>query len=76
VLDFRSTATKKAAKQRHPKKPIRLVQWNIERGYKLKEVIEELKSIDGDIISLQEVSKLVAHRHKYRLSPSNLHRAS
>lgn len=55
LLDFRSTATKKAAKQRDPKKPIRLVQWNIERGYKLKEVIEELKSIDGDVLSLQEV---------------------
>eukprot|EP00983_Pelagomonas_calceolata_P003600 117180-Pelagomonas_calceolata.AAC.4 len=55
LQDFRSGATKKAAKQRDPKQPIKLVQWNIERGYKLKEVIEELKAIDGDVLSLQEV---------------------
>jgi len=53
--DYRSAATKKAAKQRSPKQPLKLVQWNIERGYKLKEVIEELRAIDGDVLSLQEV---------------------
>ncbi len=31
------------------------VQWNIERGYQLPGIIEELKHIDADIISLQEV---------------------
>ena len=31
------------------------VQWNIERGYQLAGIIEELRSIDADIISLQEV---------------------
>jgi hypothetical protein len=34
---------------------IKLLQWNIERGYKLAGIIEELKSIDADIIALQEV---------------------
>ena len=34
---------------------IKLLQWNIERGYKLEGIIEELKSINADIISLQEV---------------------
>ncbi|GAB4817239.1 hypothetical protein N2152v2_004285 [Parachlorella kessleri] len=36
-------------------KPLKLLQWNIERGYQLPGIIEELKHIDADIISLQEV---------------------
>lgn len=31
------------------------VQWNIERGYQLAGIIEELRRIDADILSLQEV---------------------
>ena len=31
------------------------VQWNIERGYKLEEIVKELKKIDADVIALQEV---------------------
>jgi hypothetical protein len=31
------------------------LQWNIERGYQLAGIIEELRSIDAGIISLQEV---------------------
>ena len=57
LQDFRSSATKKAAKQRDPKTPLKLVQWNIERGYKLAEVIKELKAIDGDVLALQEVGE-------------------
>lgn len=34
---------------------LKLLQWNIERGYKLPGIVEELKQIDADIISLQEV---------------------
>ncbi|KAI7843360.1 hypothetical protein COHA_003056 [Chlorella ohadii] len=34
---------------------IKLLQWNIERGYQLAGIIEELKAIDADIIALQEV---------------------
>jgi hypothetical protein len=34
---------------------IKLLQWNIERGYKLQGIIEELKTINADVISLQEV---------------------
>ncbi len=30
-------------------------QWNIERGYKLPEIIAELTSINADIIAIQEV---------------------
>ena len=38
-----------------PPSPLTLLQWNIERGYKLQRIIEELKRVDADIISLQEV---------------------
>jgi hypothetical protein len=31
------------------------LQWNIERGYQLPGIIEELKRLDADVISLQEV---------------------
>ncbi|KAL3132526.1 hypothetical protein ABBQ32_009069 [Trebouxia sp. C0010 RCD-2024] len=34
---------------------IKLLQWNIERGYKLEEIVKELKNIDADLIALQEV---------------------
>lgn len=36
-------------------KSVRLLQWNIERGYKLEGIIEELRRVDADIIALQEV---------------------
>lgn len=32
-----------------------MLQWNIERGYKLSSIVEELKQIDADVIALQEV---------------------
>jgi hypothetical protein len=31
------------------------VQWNIERGYQLSSIIEQLQALDADVISLQEV---------------------
>ncbi|EFN58182.1 hypothetical protein CHLNCDRAFT_142016 [Chlorella variabilis] len=37
------------------KSTIKLLQWNIERGYQLAGIIEELRAIDADILSLQEV---------------------
>ena len=30
-------------------------QWNIERGYKLERIVDQLRAIDADIIALQEV---------------------
>ena len=32
-----------------------MLQWNIERGYQLPGIIEELKRIDADVIALQEI---------------------
>ena len=34
---------------------LRNLQWNIERGYKLEEILRELREIDADVIALQEV---------------------
>jgi hypothetical protein len=34
---------------------LRIIQWNIERGYKLDAIIEELKALSADIIILQEI---------------------
>lgn len=48
-LDFRSGPTRNW----DPSKPIRLLEWNIERGYKLDAIIEELRTIDADILALQ-----------------------
>lgn len=36
-------------------RPLPRLQWNIERGYQLPGIIVELKLIDADVISLQEV---------------------
>lgn len=35
--------------------PIKLLQWNIERGYQLDLIIQELRQVDADVVSLQEV---------------------
>ncbi|KAJ1720214.1 hypothetical protein LPJ61_006193 [Coemansia biformis] len=35
--------------------PLRVVQWNIERGYKLEAVIAALEKLDADILCLQEI---------------------
>ena len=41
---------------RKPKQgALRLVQWNIERGYKLAGIIQKLQELDVDIIGLQEL---------------------
>ncbi|KAJ2634946.1 hypothetical protein GGF40_003892 [Coemansia sp. RSA 1286] len=36
-------------------RPLRVVQWNIERGYKLDAVISTLKHLDADVLCLQEI---------------------
>jgi hypothetical protein len=35
--------------------PLRLVQWNIERGYQLNAIVHELEQLDADVICLQEL---------------------
>lgn len=49
-LDFR-----RGAKTHTNNEGVKLLQWNIERGYKLEKIVDELKAIDADIIALQEV---------------------
>lgn len=91
VYDFRSEEVKRLAQaakntiKQESGKPVKIIQWNIERGgvvygamqgnavhavstdshafllarsvsgYKLPQIIEELKSIDADVLALQEV---------------------
>lgn len=55
VYDFRSDKTKAEAKARSAEKTIKLLQWNIERGYKLDAIIEELQTLDADVLAIQEI---------------------
>jgi hypothetical protein len=55
IHDFRSPELRKRVAARPASQPVRLVQWNIERGYKLAEVIKELQELDADVLALQEV---------------------
>ena len=34
---------------------LRIVQWNIERGYELPGIIEQLRTLDADVLLLQEI---------------------
>ena len=34
---------------------MRIVQWNVERCYKLEGIIEELRRLEADVLALQEV---------------------
>ncbi|WIA35111.1 hypothetical protein OEZ86_003596 [Tetradesmus obliquus] len=43
------------AAQQSQERPIKLLQWNIERGYELDKVIQQLRQADADVLSLQEV---------------------
>ncbi|KAJ1828350.1 hypothetical protein LPJ56_001162 [Coemansia sp. RSA 2599] len=54
--DFRRSApyAEPAAASDIPR-PLRVVQWNIERGYQLEAVIATLQRLDADILCLQEI---------------------
>jgi hypothetical protein len=53
--DFRAAATRAALPTPPPRPGVRLVQWNVERGYQLTGIIEALRRLDADVIALQEV---------------------
>eukprot|EP00029_Vermamoeba_vermiformis_P013485 TRINITY_DN8403_c0_g1_i1.p1 TRINITY_DN8403_c0_g1~~TRINITY_DN8403_c0_g1_i1.p1 ORF type:complete len:394 (+),score=96.88 TRINITY_DN8403_c0_g1_i1:2-1183(+) len=56
VHDYRSEEAKsKYLADAKNKSDIRVLQWNIERGYMLPQIIEELTRHDADIICLQEI---------------------
>jgi endonuclease/exonuclease/phosphatase family metal-dependent hydrolase len=48
-------ATSSSSSRRAHRRAIRLAQFNVERGYELERVIDELKGLDADVIALQEV---------------------
>lgn len=57
-LDYRPNALKTSAYQVPSPdsiRPLKVVQWNIERGIELERIIDDLRAIDADIIALQEV---------------------
>jgi exonuclease III len=41
---------------------VRILQWNIERGYQLPAIIQELQRLDADVLGLQEVRMLAELR--------------
>lgn len=57
-LDYRTDISKRYADSNcfdRIGKSLRTITWNIERGYKLPEIIAELKDIDADNLCLQEI---------------------
>jgi hypothetical protein len=42
---------------------VRLVQWNIERGYQLQAIVQQLRRLDADVIALQEIDVGCAQMH-------------
>ncbi|KAF9976022.1 hypothetical protein BGZ73_009233 [Actinomortierella ambigua] len=62
-------ATNEKASAQHQAKAdgrhkIRCLQWNIERNYKPKEILDTLKAIDADVLCLQEID-IGCHRSGY-----------
>ncbi|KAG2483952.1 hypothetical protein HYH03_017198 [Edaphochlamys debaryana] len=53
LLDFRPPAGERPVPPKD--RPIKLLQWNIERGYKLDAIIAELRALDADVLALQEI---------------------
>eukprot|EP00483_Globobulimina_turgida_P005820 UN05830 len=53
INDFRTNKNQKWIN--HKTDQIRIITWNIERGYRTNEIINELKKTNADIILLQEV---------------------
>ncbi|KAG0268316.1 hypothetical protein DFQ27_007052 [Actinomortierella ambigua] len=54
----------KAGDQNDERHKIRCLQWNIERNYKPKEILDTLKAIDADVLCLQEID-IGCHRSGY-----------
>ena len=54
--DFRdSTASAQAWKEIADGRPVRVVQWNIERGLEFEAILETLKQLQADVLLIQEV---------------------
>lgn len=54
-FDYRSQDAVKAAAHLDADRPLRVVQWNIERGYELDAIKSTLAELDADILILQEI---------------------
>jgi hypothetical protein len=54
-FDYRNPETAEAAAYLDIDRPLRVVQWNIERGYELDAIKSTLAALDADILILQEI---------------------
>ena len=54
-IDYRSPEAVAAAGHLDETRPLRVVQWNIERGYELDAAKTTLAELDADILLLQEI---------------------
>ena len=55
-IDFRADGAGDAASAALSSgRPLRVVQWNIERGYKLDAIVRTLAAVDADVLILQEI---------------------
>jgi endonuclease/exonuclease/phosphatase family metal-dependent hydrolase len=57
LISYGESYTKDFRSQKYlAKNPtVKILAWNIERGYKLPQIVQQLKQIDADILLLQEV---------------------
>lgn len=53
--DYRPSPAPSLNDNKNQNKPIKLIQWNVERGYQLNEIIQHLLERDADILCLQEL---------------------
>ncbi|KAJ2410620.1 hypothetical protein GGI10_004504 [Coemansia sp. RSA 2530] len=53
LYDYRDVGTDPEAVE--IPRPLRVVQWNIERGYRLEAVVAALRDLDADILCIQEI---------------------
>jgi hypothetical protein len=53
--DYRSESLKRDINYSNNTRPLKIIQWNIERGIKLDGIITQLREHEADIIALQEI---------------------
>ncbi|KAJ2851724.1 hypothetical protein IWW36_000869 [Coemansia brasiliensis] len=55
TYDYRQPPSEPSIDTPEIPRPLRVLQWNIERGYQLDKVLKILKQVDADILCLQEL---------------------
>jgi endonuclease/exonuclease/phosphatase family metal-dependent hydrolase len=65
MIDLRRGELQPGAVGRQPRDAFRILSWNIERGLRFQEVLDFLRTVEADLLLLQEVD-LNARRTRYR----------